>query len=77
MSAVDDIRKVLQDLVTPDLKALETHVQSLDEKMDARFKQSEEMADARFKHLVEKMDLKFDIVAATMAANQATVMRSI
>ncbi len=34
MSVVDDIRKLLQDVVTPDLKALDARLLALDKKID-------------------------------------------
>ncbi len=80
MGAIDDIRKLLQDLVTPELKALEVRLVALEQKMDLKFKHVED----RFKHVDEKldslekrMDLKFDLVAATMAANQSAIMRAL
>ena len=36
MSAIDDIRKLLQDIVSPDLKALDARVTALDKKVDLR-----------------------------------------
>jgi hypothetical protein len=34
MGAVEDVRKLLQDIVTPDLKAIEAQVHALDKKID-------------------------------------------
>ena len=63
MGAIDETRKLLQDLVTPDLKALDARVLALEQKMDLKFD-----------HLDKKVDLKFDLLTATMAANQASIM---
>ncbi len=37
MGAIDDIRKLLQDLVTPDLKALSVRVEALEKRVDSGF----------------------------------------
>ncbi len=50
MGAIDDIRKLLQDLVTPDLKALGVRVEALERKVDSGFadvKQTVADVDAR------------------------------
>jgi len=51
MSAVDDTRKLLQDLVAPDLKSIQTEIHALSERvnsleksMDQRFTAAEEIA---------------------------------
>jgi len=55
MGAIDDTRKLLQDLITPDLKALEARLVALEQKMDLKFKQ----ADEKFAGLEQKIDLRF------------------
>ncbi len=84
MSTVDDIRKLLQDMISPDLKALETRITALEREMDLRFKEVdgrfknlEEKMDVRFKHLEEKIDLKFDLVQANMATNQQSILQAL
>ena len=37
MSIVDDTRKLLQDLIAPELRALQVQVSSLEKTTDARF----------------------------------------
>jgi hypothetical protein len=37
MGAIDDTRKLLQDLVTPDLKALSVRVEALEKRVDSGF----------------------------------------
>jgi hypothetical protein len=73
MSVVEDIRKLLQDIVTPDLKALEAKVAALDRKIDLR-------SDA----LNDKIDLTRELmlseikaVAAMLAATQASLTHSL
>jgi len=84
VSTVDDIRKLLQDMISPDLKALETRITALEREMDLRFKEVdgrfknlEEKMDLRFKHLEEKIDLKFDLVQANMATNQQSILQAL
>ncbi len=84
MSTVDDIRKLLQDMISPDLKALETRITALEREMDLRFKEVdgrfknlEEKMDLRFRHLEEKIDLKFDLVQANMATNQQSILQAL
>ena len=80
MGAIDDIRKLPQDLVTPELKALEVRLVALEQKMDLKFKHVEDRfknVDEKLDSLEKRMDLKFDLVAATMAANQSAIMRAL
>ena len=84
MSAIDDTRKLLQDMVSPDLKALAERVGALEQNIDLRFKHVddrfkhlEDKMDDRLKHLEEKMALKFDLVQATMAANQQAILQAV
>jgi hypothetical protein len=69
MGTVEDVRKLLQDLVTPDLKALDARVTALEKKMDLRFEAVELKLDALDKKfelkldaLDKKLDLKTDLL---------------
>jgi hypothetical protein len=62
MSAIDDVRKLLQDLVTPDLKALEVRVSALEKKVDLRADQAD-----------QKIDLTRDLLLAEMKAMKASI----
>jgi len=42
MGAVEDVRKLLQDLVTPDLRALAVRVEALEKKIDTGFAEVKE-----------------------------------
>jgi hypothetical protein len=66
MSAVDDIRKLLQDLVTPDLKSLQARVEALDAKMDSGFKASDAKMDSGFRASDAKMDFGFKTLDAKL-----------
>ena len=58
MSAVDDIRKVLQDIVSPDLKALDVRSTMLEKRLDGRIDGVDKKLDA----LDKKVDLRADIM---------------
>ena len=55
MSVVADVRGVVQDLIVPDLKALQQRVDSLEKRMDERF----QAADQRVQLLEKHMDERF------------------
>ncbi len=65
MSFVEDLRKLLQEIVTPDLKALEAKVAALDKKIDLR-------ADA----LDDKIDLTRDLLLAEIKAPTAMLIET-
>ena len=88
MGVIEDVRKVIQDLVTPDLKALAARQDSseenttlrfaaLSEKMDSRFSTLSEKTDAKFAALIEKMDSRFNALSAKIDANHVTVIHSL
>jgi len=56
MSNVDDMRKLFQDLITPDLKALEARFVALDQKFDLKFAATDQKIDG----LDKRIDLKID-----------------
>ena len=66
MGMIDDIRKLLQDLISPEFKALQAQVKAND---DA----SKQRDDA----LSAKMDRKFEMVIAKMDANHATILNAL
>jgi len=55
MSVVADVRGVVQDLIVPDLKALQQRVDSLEKRMDERFAASDERMDERFQTLEQRV----------------------
>ena len=73
MSIVDDTRKLLQDLIAPELRALQVQVSSLEKTMDARFSASEKTMDARFAAMSEKIDSQRDMLQAETRVLSATV----
>jgi hypothetical protein len=65
MSFVEDLRKLLKEIVTPDLKALEAKVAALDKKIDLR-------SDA----LDDKIDLTRDPLLAEIKAVMAMLIET-
>lgn len=55
MSAIDDIRKLMQDFLAPELRAIRGEIGLVNE---------------RVKHLEEKMDLRFDAVMKELATDK-------
>ena len=81
MSFVDDTRKLLQDLIAPELKGLQTQVSSLEKTMDARFASLEKTMDARFEAvndkfaaMNDKMDAKFAAMNDKMDAQKESLL---
>ena len=66
MSVVEDLRKLLEELVTLDLKAIRVEAKS-----------NEESSKLRDEALSAKIDTKFELVSALMVANHATVMNAL
>jgi hypothetical protein len=66
MSVVEDLRKLLEDLVTPDLKELR-----------ASLKANDESSKLRDDALSAKIDNKFELLSALIVANHATVMNAL
>ena len=55
MSAIDDVRKVVQDLVAPELRALATRVDDLEKKVD----ENERRAELRHQDTIKYVDQRF------------------
>jgi hypothetical protein len=70
MGAIEDVRKVIQDLVAPELKSLQVQIKSVDETSKLR----DEALSAKIDNLSAKMDQKFEHVLAEMKANQAMLI---
>jgi hypothetical protein len=66
MGNVEDFRKVVQDLVAPDLKALEARISALEREMNLRFVSAEQLASSRH-----------ETVLAAMAAHHASIMNAL
>ena len=66
MGNVDDIRKAFQDIIAPDVKALDVKVDALRQQIDLK-------VDA----LEQKTDLKLQLLSAKIDSNHATVMNAL
>lgn len=62
MSVIYDTRKVLQDVIAPDLKAINVRLDAVERVMNLRFEQVDarfEQVDKRFEHFEKRMDERF------------------
>ena len=57
MDVIEDVRGVIQDLVVPDLKAIEQRVTDLEKSIDQRFAEVERAAAARHAELLSYLAL--------------------
>jgi hypothetical protein len=60
MSVVEDSRKVLQDFVAPELRAISVRLDVLEKRFEERFQLSEKRFDERFQHLEKRFDEKLE-----------------
>ncbi|MDQ2924742.1 MAG: hypothetical protein M3R43_04195 [Acidobacteriota bacterium] len=73
MGMIEDIRKLLQDLVTPEFKSLQTQVKANDEASKLR----DEALSAKMDMLAKSVDSKFELVLNRMDAQHAMVINSL
>ncbi len=66
MGVVEDVRKVLQDVVSPDLKALDARVAALEKRLDIRLEALEERISGKIDKLSDRVD-----------SNDASVMHAL
>ena len=74
MGTIDDVGKVFQDLIAPDLKALALRLELLEKEMKLRFDQAEKMEVERFAAVERMAAARHQTEMNTMAANQASIM---
>jgi hypothetical protein len=81
MGTIDDVHKVIQDLVAPEMKSLHVEIKRVDETsklrddaLSAKIDALSDKMDIKFEALSDKMDLKFDLVMTKMEANQAALL---
>jgi hypothetical protein len=84
MGNVEDVRKVIQDFVAPDLKALSAKLEAgdaaskqRDESLSTKIDALSDRVDLKFEAVLAKMDLDFKFLAAKIDANHATVMNAL
>jgi hypothetical protein len=77
MSVVEDVRKVFQDLLAPDLKAIDARIKGLEDVMKARFDAVDsrfEGVETRIKGVEEVMKARFDAVEEIAAARHSALL---
>lgn len=74
-NVLETIQKLVQDVIAPDVRELKARVDSLEHRMDDRFKALEQrmddrfaIVDQKFSAMDQKIDAKFDKVLAAIAA---------
>lgn len=75
MSVIDDLRQLLQDLVTPEFRALSVRVDALEKKIDVRVDALEKKVDAGFIALEKKTDAGRADLKQEMADTEARAER--
>ncbi len=79
MGVYDQVKQALQDVVAPEIKALQGEIRRLDEKIDAGLKRLDEKIDsfrAEFSIEIRRLDEKIDIaiqIRERLAALEAKV----
>jgi hypothetical protein len=74
MSVIEDVRKVVQDLITPDLKAQVGLIRGNEESSRLRFAALEDKVDARFDNLREFTELNYRALNAKIDSNHQSVI---
>lgn len=69
MSVYDQVKQALQDVVAPEIKALQIEIKRLDEKIDNRFASLDEKVNTRFASLDEKIDTRFAALEARLTSH--------
>ena len=91
MSVIEDVRKVIQDLVAPELKSLSVKLDNIekeaklrDDNLNAKIDSRDEMTQTRFEALNAKIDsgerlthAKLEAVSAKMDAQYASIMNAL
>jgi hypothetical protein len=84
MGTIDDSRKLLQDLVTPDLKAIHAQLKSIDENskfrddaLTASIAHFEATSKLRDDALAASLASKIELLLARMDAQRSTVMNAL
>ena len=73
MSTLDDARKLLQDIVAPDLKAISARLDALEKAVKSGFEATEKIADVRHELMILRMDSGF----AAMNAKFETLLNTL
>ena len=68
MSAIDDARTLVQDIVVPDLKAFSARVDALETNRKQRFDSVEKLAEARHELMLVRLEAGFAAIGAKFSA---------
>ncbi len=77
MGNVEDVRKVIQDLVSPDLKTLTARMEAHEKEMKMRFDQAEQVELERFAAAEKMATRRHETALAVAAANHAFLLNAI
>jgi chromosome segregation ATPase len=66
LSVIDDLRKLLQDFIAPELRSINERIDNVND----RIKSLDEKVDYRFKSLEDKIDFRFDAVMKELATDK-------
>ncbi len=88
MGNVDDVRKIVQDFVVPDMKAIEARIHALEQEMklcftslerevNARFTANEKDTGARFASAEQLAASRHETVMSAMAAHHSSIMNAL
>jgi len=72
MGNVEDVRKVIQDFVAPDMKAIAVRIEALECEMNVRFTST----DQRIASLDKEMNLRFNAAEQLAASRHENVMNA-
>ncbi len=81
MGAIEDVRKVIQDLVAPELKSLQEKINRLDDGSRMRDEALSAKIDSNFERVIgmeaalsAKIDSKFDLLWAKLETNHQAMI---
>jgi len=70
MGVIDDVRKVIQDLVAPELKSLAVEVRAARDESKARDEMTRDLLGARIDALSAKMDAQYTSIMSALDLNR-------
>lgn len=77
MGNVEDVRKVIQDFVAPDLKAIGVRLDAVEKEMKDGFAHADKLNLERFAHAEKMNQERFSQMEKLIATGQQTIMNTI
>ena len=80
MSSVDEARRLEQDLLAPDSKAIGTRLEALEKEMDRQFNSAEELAKARHEEVLTALAVTHAALTVShtaIAISHASIMKAL